>query len=265
MEPAFAEPDRNRAHLAALISDAAANGARLIVAPELCISGYAFRTREQAHALSEPVDGPTVGNWRELADKHDAYIVGGICERDGERLFNSAVMVGPRGYTALYRKLHLWRDETLFFEPGDTGIPVFDTPFARVGILICYDQWFPETYRSLALDGADIVCVPTAWMPIPGQEPGRDAMANIVAMAAAHSNALFVACAARIGREDAVEFAGKSLIVGCTGWPVGGPASANREEIVWATVNVADAHRRRRWSKFNDIVLDRRPDIYRLS
>jgi predicted amidohydrolase len=246
-----------------MIEKAAESGARLIVAPELCISGYVFRSREEAMALSEPAaDGPTARNWTELARKYGAYIVGGICERDGARLFNSAIIVGPDGHLGTFRKVHLWGDEALYFEPGDKGFPVFDTPFGRVGILICYDQWFPESYRSCTLGGADIVCVPTNWVPIPGQDPSREAMANIIAMASAHSNSVFVACADRVGTERDQPFIGQSLIVSYTGWPIGGPASADREEIISATVNVSDTRRHRRWNDFNDIIRDRRPDSY---
>lgn len=265
MEPVFGESEHNRAHLSAMIEKAAAAGAKLIIAPELCISGYVFRSRDEARMLAEPAsDGATAKEWEKLARKHDAWIVGGICEREGTRLYNSAIVVGPDGYQGVYRKVHLWGDESLYFERGDKGFPVFDTKFGRLGVLICYDQWFPEAYRSCALNGADIVCVPTAWVPIPGQDPNREAMANIVAMAAAHSNSVFVACADRIGTERGQPFIGQSLIVSYTGWPAGGPASADKEEIVFATVNVSDARRKRRWNDFNDIIRDRRVDTYQL-
>lgn len=265
MEPVFGEPESNRTRLAAMIEQAAAAGAKLIVAPELCISGYVFRSRDEAHSLAEPgPDGPTALDWERLAKQHGIWIVGGICEREGTLLYNSAIMVSPEGYMGVYRKTHLWGDENLYFEPGNKGFPVFDTPFGRVGILICYDQWFPEAYRSCTLNGADIVCVSTAWVPIPGQVPDREAMATIIAMASAHSNSVFVACADRIGTERGQPFIGQSLIVSHTGWPVAGPASADKEEIVYATVNVSDARRKRRWNDFNDIIRDRRTDSYQL-
>ena len=128
--------------------------------------------------------------------------------------------------------------------------------------MICYDQWFPEAYRSCALRGADIVCIPTNWVPIPGQDPKREAMANIIAMAAAHTNSMFVAAADRVGTERGQPFIGQSLICSYTGWPVGGPASPDAEEIVLATVNVSDARRKRRWNDHNQVLRDRRADQY---
>src|SRR5580693_5738204 len=134
-------------------------------------------------------------------------------ERAGNALYNSAVIVGPSGYVGTFRKVHLWGAENLFFEPGDLGFPVFKTPIGRIGVAICYDGWFPETFRLQALQGADVVCVPTNWVPIPGQEAGRPAMANILHQAAAHSNSLFIACADRVGTERGQLFEGQSVIV----------------------------------------------------
>lgn len=264
MEPTFGDPDRNRLRIAELIERACGMGARIVVAPELGISGYAFRSRDEAFGLSEEADGPTAANWASLAARHDIYVVGGICEREADRLYNSAIVVGPRGLIGTYRKNHLWDDENRFFQPGDLGFPVFETPFGRVGVLICYDLWFPEAFRSCVLNGADLVCVPTAWLPIPGRDPNRDPMHNVLAMAAAHASSVPVACADRIGRENGKSFIGQSVIVNHTGWPVAGPASAGDEEILIATLDLARARRERRWSEFNDLVKDRRPEIYRL-
>ena len=97
---------------------------------------------------------------------------------------------------------------------------------------ICYDGWFPETYRLAAVQGADIVCVPTNWVPMPAQPDDRPAMATTLTMAAAHSNGMAIACANRIGTERGQPFIGQSLIVGGDGWPVAGPASSDCEEIL---------------------------------
>ena len=110
--------------------------------------------------------------------------------------------------------------------------------------------------------GADIVCVPTNWVPIPGQDPKREAMANILCMAAAHSNSIFVAAADRVGTERGQPFIGQSLIVSYTGWPIGRPASYDREEIVYAEANLADARRKRNWNEYNQVLRDRRSDVY---
>ena len=112
------------------------------------------------------------------------------------------------------------------------------------------------------MQGAEILCVPTNWVPIPGQDPKREAMANIIVMASAHSNSLFVAAANRIGTERGQPFIGQSLIASYTGWPVAGPASYDREEILIARVNLADARRKRNWNAFNQVLRDRRTDVY---
>jgi predicted amidohydrolase len=172
------------------------------------------------------------------------------------------VLIGPKGHVGTFRKVHLWNEENLYFEPGDLGFPVFEAPIGRIGMAICYDGWFPETYRLCALQGADIVCVPTNWVPIPGQDPKREAMANILCMAAAHSNSLFIAAADRVGKERGQPFIGQSLIVSHTGWPIGGPAGSDEETIIYAEANLADARRKRNWNEYNQVLRDRRRDLY---
>lgn len=263
MEPQVGAKSRNVEKTLALIDQAARNGAKLIVLPELCNSGYVFETREEAFGLAEEIPaGPTTKAWCDAAARHQAYLVAGICERDGDTLFNAAVIVGPAGYIGTFRKVHLWNEENNFFEPGNLGFPVFATPIGRIGCCICYDGWFPESYRLAALQGADIMCVPTNWVPIPGQDPKREAMANILCMAAAHSNSIFVAAADRVGTERGQPFNGASLIVSYTGWPIGGPASTDKEEIVYAEANLADARRKRNWNDYNQVLRDRRTDVY---
>ena len=263
MQPVIGEVEANVAHSIELIDRAVGLGAKLVVLPELCNSGYMFHSRKEAFAASEPVpSGTTVRAWSEIAAKHRLHLVAGICERDGAKLFNSAALIGPAGHIGTFRKVHLWNEENLYFEPGDLGFPVFHTAVGRIGMAICYDGWFPEAYRLMALQGADIVCVPTNWVPIPGQAEGREAMANILAMAAAHSNSIYIACADRGGPARGQPFEGQSLIVSFTGWPMAGPASRNREEILIAEVALGEARRARSWNAFNQVLRDRRSDLY---
>jgi N-carbamoylputrescine amidase len=263
MEPVFGETERNVARSVELIDAAADRGAQLIVLPELCNTGYVFETRGEARALAEDIpSGPSTAAWIAAAAGRNLHIVAGITERDGDILYNSAVVVGPDGLIGRYRKMHLWADEALFFAPGNLGFPVFETAVGRIGVHICYDGWFPESYRLAALQGAEIVCVPTNWVPIPGQDPTRAAMANTLVMAAAHTNSIFVAAADRVGAERGQPFIGQSLIVGPPGWPVAGPAGADDEEILVARVNLADARRKRNWNAFNQVLRDRRTDAY---
>ena len=263
MEPIVGETERNIRHSIDLITTAADEGATLIVLPELASSGYVFETREEAFAVAEPVpQGAACTAWAAIEAERGLWIVAGLAEREGDRLYNSAVLIGPEGHAGTFRKVHLWNAENLFFEPGDLGFPVFRTPIGRIGIFICYDGWFPESYRLCALQGADIICIPTNWVPIPGQDPDREAMANILVMGSAHSNSVFVAAADRVGTERGQPFLGQSLITSYTGWPIAGPASAIAEEILYADVNLADARRKRNWNEYNQVLRDRRTDVY---
>ena len=261
--PQVGDKAGNLARSADAIERAARQGARIVVLPELCNSGYVFESRAEARALAEPfAEGETTALWCGLAAELKLHIVAGFCERAGETLYNAAAVIGPAGRLGVYRKLHLWGDENLFFAPGDLGVPVFPTEHGTLGVGICYDGWFPEFYRACALKGAELVCVPTNWVPIPGQDPQREAMANILTMAAAHSNSICIAAADRVGTERGQPFIGQSLIVSHTGWPVGGPASATEEAIVFADLDLAEARRARRWNEFNEVLRDRRPEAY---
>lgn len=263
MAPHVGSKEENVARSLALIGEAAAHGATLVVLPELANSGYVFSSRAEAFALAEPVpDGPTTQAWIDAARRHGIHIAAGIAEREGGRLYNSAALVSPEGHLGTYRKLHLWGEENLFFEPGDKGLPVFHTEFGRLGIVVCYDGWFPETFRLLAMQGADIVAMPTNWVPMPNQPADRPAMANTLAMAGAHSNGLTIVCANRVGVERGQPFIGQSLIVGADGWPMAGPASRDREEILYARVDLNVARRARQISAFNHVLRDRRRDLY---
>ena len=263
MHPRVGDKAGNVAASLAYLEQAAAAGARLVVLPELANSGYVFDTRDEAFALAEEVPaGPTCQAWMAAARQLGLTLVAGIAEREGNALYNAAVVIGPDGHIGTFRKVHLWNAENLFFEPGNLGFPVFKTPLGRIGVAICYDIWFPETFRLQALKGADIVCVPTNWVPIPGQARGREAMATVLAMAAAHCNSIFIACADRVGTERGQPFEGQSVIVGCTGWPVAGPASRDGEEIVMAEVDLGMARRQRNWNPFNQVLRDRRTDVY---
>lgn len=263
MEPRVGAKRDNVARAVRHMETAAENGASLIVLPELANSGYVFADRDEALSLAEELpDGETARIFAETAQRLGIHVVAGIAERSGKHLYNSAIFTGPAGHIGIFRKLHLWNNEKRFFEPGDRGVPVFDTPVGRVAIAICYDGWFPETYRLAAMQGADIVCVPTNWVPMPSQPDDRPAMATILAMAAAHSNGVTIACANRIGTERGQPFIGQSLIVGGDGWPVAGPASRDREEVLYAPIDLTRTRAGRTLNAFNHVMRDRRADVY---
>ena len=141
----------------------------LIVFPELVVTG-SVADRETAERLAESIPGASTERLREIAASADAYLVAGLIERDADsgRLYNSAVLVGPDGVCGTYRKLHLAAEDRAWATPGDLGLPTFDIPPGRIGMLIGYDALFPEAARSLALDGADIIACPSllSWPPV---------------------------------------------------------------------------------------------------
>jgi len=245
---------------------AAAAEVGLLVLPELASSGYVFMDEEEAQRSAEdPDDGPTVRALRSVCAAHGCHIVAGLNERDGDCRHNSAVLVGPSGRLATYRKLHLFYNEQTWFEAGDE-LPVVDLPIGRVGIIICYDLWFPEPARALALAGAEIIAVPTNWVASFKRMVWDDrgyCQGDYVAMATAAQNGVVMACADRIGTEREVAFIGASIIVGADGWPVAGPASKDREELLVADVDLDSVERARHRTPRNHLLTDRRPDAYR--
>jgi N-carbamoylputrescine amidase len=263
IEPIVGETDANLAKTEQWIGRAAEQGVDIIVFPELSNSGYLFNSREEAYALSEEIPaGVTVKRWQVLADQWNMIIVGGINERSSGNLYNTAVLIEKDVPPRVYRKLHLWDQENKYFKPGNLGIPVFSTRIAKIAMLICYDCWFPEAIRSCALGGADLVCIPTNWVPIPGQAPDKQAMANILVQAAAHSNSIYVAAADRIGTERGQKFIGQSIIVSYTGWPAAGPAAETGEVLITADIPIERAKTSRAWNEFNNVLNDRRPETY---
>ena len=263
MAPEIGQKQDNVARGLLAIERAAARGAQVVVLPELCNTGYVFESRDEAFALSEHVhDGESVRQWAEAARRLGLVIVAGFAERDGESLYNSAAVLGPEGYIGRYRKLHLWNRERLVFEPGDIGLATFQTPLGLIAPVICYDGWFPEVYRQLALRGVDLVCMPTNWVPMAGQSEDERAMANTLAIANAHVSALNIACADRVGTERGQRFIGRSLVVGAGGQVLAGPASAGDEEILLARIDLDRSRRASHFNEFNDALRDRRIDVY---
>jgi len=265
-EPHVGEVDANRAQAVRWATAAATQGADLIVLPELASSGYVFTDLEEAQRSAEdPDDGPTVRALRDVCAAHGCHIVTGLNERAGDCRHNSAVLVGPPGRLATYRKLHLFYNEQTWFEPGD-DLPIVDLPIGKVGIIICYDLWFPEPARALALAGAEIIAVPTNWVASFKRTVWDDrgyCQGAYVAMATAAQNGVVMACADRIGTERDVAFLGASIIVGADGWPVAGPASKDGEEVLVADVDLDSVERARQRTPRNNLLTDRRPDAYR--
>jgi 5-aminopentanamidase len=261
--PAVGELEGNRRLARDAVREAVSAGARLVVLPELCTSGYVFESPEEARACSEPADGPSLRTWAEEAARGDAVVVGGFCElgEDG-LLYNSAAVVDGGGVLGVYRKLHLWDREQLVFEPGRECAPVLETRVGRVGVGVCYDLDFPEVARSLALAGADIVVMP-ANLPNFPRPAGERPIEVTLAMATAHVNHVFVALCDRCGPERGVDWVGGSVVCDEWGWVLAGPPERCRPGLVLAECDLLRA-RQKAWNERNDVFGDRRPDLYRL-
>ena len=249
----------------ALAAEAVNGGANLIVLPELSNCGYFFSSRQDAFEHAEPVPGgASVQAWMAFAATHQVYLVAGLNEIEGRQLFNTAVLLGPDGLIGKYRKAHLWNLEKLWFTPGNLGFPVFETPIGRIGLLICWDIWFPEVPRILSQQGADIICSLNNWVwtPPPLFDEAGKCMASYLTMTAAHVNNVFIAAANRIGEERGGRYLGCSLIAGTNGWPIGEVASADEEAIIYADIDLSTARSAPIWNSLNDLYRDRRVDLY---
>jgi len=254
--PAFGEVDRNIQHALELIGKERAD---LWILPELFATGYQFVDASEARALAEPVpDGPTTRALIEHAKKHGCHIVAGLPEADGDRIYNAAVLVGPDGFLACYRKVHLFCAEKEHFAPGDRSFPVTDLGTARIGTMVCFDHLFPESARSLALQGADVIAHP-ANLVLPD-------LAQRTMAIRALENRVFTATANRVGAEsrtgETLVYTGCSQVVGPDG-EVLVRLSSDRVETAVVGIDVERA-RDKRITRWNDVLDDRRPDQYRL-
>ena len=224
-----------------------------MVFPELCNSGYNFDSYEQAWATSEEIDRSLFVEYVESKCRElNTYIVSGFNERDDDFLYNSAILVGPAGYIGKYRKLHLFMNEKDYFEPGNTGLPVFDIGFCKVGMLICFDWIFPEVWRIAALRGADIICHPSN-LVLPG-------LAQKAVPIHALINRVYTVTANRIGTERNLTFTGLSTLANPKG-EVLVQASEGNEEVRTEDIDIRMA-RDKMLTERNDIFRDRRPDQY---
>ncbi|MEE8573998.1 MAG: nitrilase-related carbon-nitrogen hydrolase [Thermodesulfobacteriota bacterium] len=251
--------DENLRRAGDLVKLAAEKGARVICLPEL------FSTRWFPHAidkknmrLAEDSDGPTVTAMKEAARETETVIICPVFERDGDDFYNTAFVLGPGGEElGKYRKIHvpqipLWEERT-YFKPGDLGFPVIDTPYGKIGIQLCWDTFFPEGFRILALKGAEIVFVPTAAAFSHSQSKWDRALA-----AAAHLNGLFIFRVNRVGREERQDFYGRSFCLRPDGEFASDPGGSG-EGVILSNVNLTEISIIR-----NDWVFmkDRRPEEY---
>jgi predicted amidohydrolase len=258
IEPRLGENDSNLETCLARLEQAVAAGAELLVLPECAIPGYMFDSAEEALPFAEEIPGPSTQALADACRRLGAHVVCGLLERDGDLLYNSAVLVGPDGLVGSYRKTHLpFLGVDRFTAPGDE-LPVYDTPLGRIGLEICYDLRFPEATRTLALKGAEIVAHPTNF-PLAAR-----VQTELITVARAAENRIFLLTANRVGKERRGEFCGWSQIVDPYGRRLA-EASETEEALLLAEIDVEQA-------RDKDYVIpgeyelylfgDRRPELY---
>ncbi len=228
----------------------------LVVLPELATTGYLFGGRDEVRTLAEPVpEGPSTARLAGLAARYGVALAAGIAEREGDRLYNSAILVTRDGLAGHYRKVHLFDREFEWFDPGDLGFGVFDLGDVRVGLMVCFDWFYPESMRSLALGGADVVAHP-ANLVLPWCQESMPVRCL--------ENHVFAVTANRVGTETraggSLTFTGGSQITGLRG-EVLGRASTTSADWIEADI-VPQRARDRRMRTMTDVLSLRRPDQY---
>jgi predicted amidohydrolase len=253
--PVFGDVEKNVERVIRIVETLEAD---LVVLPELFNCGYQFVSMEEVKDLAETIpDGYTSQKLIGLSKEKSIYIVAGLAEREGNSFYNSALLVGPGGFEGVYRKTHLFAEEKLWFSPGDTGFRVWETPFGNIGIMICFDWFFPESARTLALKGADLVAHPSN-LVLPHCP---DAMVTRCL-----ENRIFAVTANRTGTEQRGEkaplaFIGRSEIVSPAG-EILCRAREETEEYGFAEIDPLEA-RNKDLNLFNNLFDDRREEYYR--
>ena len=256
----FADVAANLDRVKRAVSEAGSRGADLVVMPECMLSGYAYDSKEQAlpHALS--INDPLFNELAKAISKYDLYLTLGLLEQDGDRLFNTAALVGPTGVVGHYRKIHLPHlGIDRFVDRGDIPYRTVPAGDVNVGLAICYDSSFPEPMRLLALEGADVIALGTNW-PHPASRT-----AEVVPPARSMENHLFFVAANRVGEENGFGFCGRSSICGPDA-VVLAQTDGEEETILYAEVDPADARNKRIERTAGAHVIhrfdDRRPEFY---
>lgn len=260
MDVQIGHADRNLAHMIEFLRQTSRQGAVLTVFPECALSGYCFDSLEEARPHAEPVPGPSTQRLAEACREFKIYAVMGMLEADGERLFNACVLVGPEGIVGTYRKVHLpYLGIDRFTTSGDRGFPVWPCGPLKIGMGICYDAAFPEAARVMALEGADLIVLPTNW------PPGAECTCEFVINARALENHVYFLAVNRIGTERGFRFIGRSKVCEPSG-QVLVQARPDGEEVFYAEIDTALARNKHviRVPNLHEIdrFADRRPEWY---
>jgi len=260
MDPKIGAVKENLAKILERTRIAAANGANLAVFPECALTGYMFTSRAEAAPFMESIPGPSTEKLALLCRELGVYLVAGMLEKERDKCFNAAVLVGPEGLIGKYRKNHLpFLGIDRYLDSGNQPFPVFETAIGRIGLFICYDCTFPESSRVMALAGADILVLPTNW------PEGRAKVPLYIIPTRAYENKVHVVAVDRVGRERGAEFLGKSKIVNAWG-DVLAEAGIENEEIIYGEVSLAEAREKHMIIKAGefeaDFIHDRKPELY---
>ena len=269
-------PDANLARTLAQVEHAARLGAKIICTQELFRSHYFCQSQDHRHfSLAENIPGPSTEAFSQLARKHGVVIIASLFEKRAAGVYhNSAAILDADGsLLGTYRKMHIPDDplyhEKFYFTPGDLGFRAWQTRYAKIGVLICWDQWYPEAARLTALQGADILFYPTAigWHPREKKAHGLQQHGAWETIQRAHAvaNGCYVAATNRIGHEilagvsgEGLEFWGQSFVAGTSGEMLA-KASSEEEEILIVPVDLAQVEATRTHWPF---LRDRRIDAY---
>lgn len=228
------------------------NEASLIVLPELFNTGYNFKNKKEVLEVSEKIpDGYTTKTLKDFAEDNDKTIVFGLSEKTEKGFYNSLAVVSKGEYLGKYRKIHLFFDEKDYFLPGDLGFKIFEVDGIKIGTMICFDWFFPESTRTLSLMGADILCHPANLvMPY-----CPEAMKTICLQ-----NRVYSITSNRVGEERGLKFIGQSQIVGPNGKIIF-RASEDKQEIYEVEIDPLKA-RDKNLNPKNNIFNDRKPEFY---
>ena len=259
LDIAIGKNEQNLQNILSRMKDAAANKAELVIFPECALQGYCFADREEAWAVAEELSGPSCSQLATAAKESGVVAVIGFLERDGEKLYNSAVVVGPRGVLGVHRKIHLLHlGVDRFTTLGDIPFPLFQAGDCRFGVNICFDCSLPESSRTVKLKGAQLLAIPTNW---PITSDSWEYLPKVRAI----ENHIFVVATDRVGEERGFTFAGHSQIIDCEG-KVLAEAGATEEVILYADIDPALADKNRVVKVPGEYEFDRiasrRPEMY---
>ncbi len=267
-------PAENLKKTLALTEKAAKQGAQIICTQELFRSEYFCQKEDHEYfKLAEKIPGPTTEAFQKIARKYKVVIIASLFEKRASGVYhNTAVVIDADGsLLGIYRKMHIPDDpqfyEKFYFTPGDLGFKAWDTKYGKIGVCVCWDQWYPEAARLTAMQGAEIIFYPTAiaWHPSEKKEYGENQHNawELIQRSHAVANGCYVAAVNRIGLEkpaggDGLEFWGQSFVAGTSG-QILAKASVNKEEILIVPVDLAKVDMTRTHWPF---LRDRRIDAY---